>query len=194
MTLTTTNAQAQAYTTVGDGWCRPGGGCNVASFSCRVSGMHKDSSGLAECQNMCDSIPQCVGFAIAEPTYRSAPNRCYVYGTVTTMAGWQDYPQTHTDITRASGTFGVTCRKKASTSTPAMALTNAWGDDSCNRWISAVPSRCDHGNYQANCAKRCDGHVRACADDDDACPTWAAGGECDNNPEYMLMHCCLSCS
>ena len=33
-----------------------------------------------------------------------------------------------------------------------------------------------------------------CADDDDGCKTWAAAGECDKNPDYMLYSCRRSCA
>ena len=33
-----------------------------------------------------------------------------------------------------------------------------------------------------------------CKDEDDRCPQWAAVGECDNNPEYMLGDCRVSCN
>jgi hypothetical protein len=32
-----------------------------------------------------------------------------------------------------------------------------------------------------------------CNDDYDNCPAWAANGECDINPEYMLYNCKKSC-
>merc|ERR1711931_592769 len=28
-----------------------------------------------------------------------------------------------------------------------------------------------------------------CVDDDPNCPSWADGGECENNPDWMLVHC-----
>lgn len=33
----------------------------------------------------------------------------------------------------------------------------------------------------------------SCSDDYDGCPAWAAAGECDINPEFMLYHCQASC-
>merc|ERR1719464_191177 len=33
-----------------------------------------------------------------------------------------------------------------------------------------------------------------CSDDNQMCPVWAANGECEANPGYMLEHCRQSCS
>jgi len=34
---------------------------------------------------------------------------------------------------------------------------------------------------------------QGCVDDSEECAQWAAGGECDNNPGFMLTNCRLSC-
>jgi hypothetical protein len=44
-----------------------------------------------------------------------------------------------------------------------------------NKYISTLPQNSD------------------CKDDYDDCPSWAANGECDINPEYMLYNCKSSC-
>jgi hypothetical protein len=36
--------------------------------------------------------------------------------------------------------------------------------------------------------------IADCKDNDDRCHQWAAMGECDNNPEYMLTDCQVSCN
>jgi hypothetical protein len=33
-----------------------------------------------------------------------------------------------------------------------------------------------------------------CTDSNDQCPGWASSGECSNNPNYMLVSCCVSCN
>jgi ShK domain-like len=33
-----------------------------------------------------------------------------------------------------------------------------------------------------------------CIDAEDQCPQWAAQGECNKNPKYMLVHCRKSCA
>lgn len=30
-------------------------------------------------------------------------------------------------------------------------------------------------------------------DNDEHCPEWASNGECDSNPDFMLLHCASSC-
>eukprot|EP00816_Leptocylindrus_hargravesii_P005350 CAMPEP_0196817522 /NCGR_PEP_ID=MMETSP1362-20130617/61209_1 /TAXON_ID=163516 /ORGANISM="Leptocylindrus danicus, Strain CCMP1856" /LENGTH=121 /DNA_ID=CAMNT_0042195251 /DNA_START=30 /DNA_END=391 /DNA_ORIENTATION=+ len=32
-----------------------------------------------------------------------------------------------------------------------------------------------------------------CIDEEEECPGWATYGECENNPDYMLHYCRLSC-
>lgn len=44
-----------------------------------------------------------------------------------------------------------------------------------NKYIASLPQSAD------------------CEDDYDDCPAWAANGECDINPEYMLYNCKKSC-
>ena len=36
-------------------------------------------------------------------------------------------------------------------------------------------------------------YITVCGDNDDRCEQWAQEGECDNNPEYMLIECRQAC-
>jgi hypothetical protein len=39
-----------------------------------------------------------------------------------------------------------------------------------------------------------DGLAQSCSDDDASCAAWAAASQCQENPDYMLAHCCASCA
>ena len=45
-----------------------------------------------------------------------------------------------------------------------------------------------------NCPVACKACKNKCADHDVECVSWAKGGECSKNPEYMNIYCAKSCS
>ena len=95
---------------VGDGFCRPAG-CDISTSSCRVNGYSKDGSNYHECKTECLNELTCVGFSISNGAY-AHPNRCIVYGTVSSKVGWSSEPNNYFDIQTTSGGNGVDCYKK----------------------------------------------------------------------------------
>eukprot|EP00578_Thalassiosira_sp_NH16_P025821 CAMPEP_0181086912 /NCGR_PEP_ID=MMETSP1071-20121207/6000_1 /TAXON_ID=35127 /ORGANISM="Thalassiosira sp., Strain NH16" /LENGTH=475 /DNA_ID=CAMNT_0023168781 /DNA_START=130 /DNA_END=1557 /DNA_ORIENTATION=+ len=64
-----------------------------------------------------------------------------------------------------------------------------------------VEGECDAHNADGTCDSAEDvaaavpdaAKARACEDKEPECKDWSDMGECDNNPEYMLLHCQISC-
>ncbi|KAL7460273.1 hypothetical protein ACHAXS_000736 [Conticribra weissflogii] len=57
---------------------------------------------------------------------------------------------------------------------------------------------CDANSSDQSCAAPIDqeegtGDDRECVDTNPSCRSWASVGECDNNPNYMLIYCPISC-
>lgn len=47
--------------------------------------------------------------------------------------------------------------------------------------------------FTATVPKTADPNAKPCEDTHDGCKGWASLGECEHNPDYMLMHCPISC-
>lgn len=66
-----------------------------------------------------------------------------------------------------------------------------------------VEGECDAENADGSCdatggdaatvPKTADPNAKPCEDTHDGCKGWASLGECEQNPDYMLMHCPISC-
>ena len=95
---------------IGDEFCRPAG-CDISSSSCRVNGYWKDESNYEECKTECISDLACIGIAVSDDTY-NYPNRCYVYGTVSSKVGWNSYLQNYFDVHTSTGRNGVDCYRR----------------------------------------------------------------------------------
>jgi len=75
---------------IGEGWCRPGG-CDRHHSACRIDGYFKDKSNSAECRTACLQELSCTGYAISTKQFSSAPNRCYVYGNISSTDTFSDW-------------------------------------------------------------------------------------------------------
>lgn len=64
-----------------------------------------------------------------------------------------------------------------------------WG---ANQWIWNHPMR-NYGKYPMRSEKRRLRGNGRCSDSAENCPAWAAGGECQSNPDYMNANCAFSC-
>jgi len=75
---------------IGEGWCRPGG-CDRHHSACRIDGYFKDKSNSVECRTACLQELSCTGYAISTKQFSSAPNRCYVYGNISSTDTFSDW-------------------------------------------------------------------------------------------------------
>ena len=98
---------------MGVGWCRPYG-CEFDDDSCRVNGYYKNDSNYLECKTACINEPACIGFSISDETFEKEPDRCFVYGDISSNiveTGWTAYPQNYNDIHTSNTNEGVYCYK-----------------------------------------------------------------------------------
>ena len=85
----------------------------------------KDSSDNDECKSACENKSACTGFAISNSGYSSAPNRCIIYGNISSVSvdnlpnsdAWIAYTTLPYgfkgfEVDSSSGYSGVRCFKR----------------------------------------------------------------------------------
>nr|XP_006819793.1 PREDICTED: zinc metalloproteinase nas-15-like [Saccoglossus kowalevskii] len=64
-----------------------------------------------------------------------------------------------------------------------------------NKLCSTWANKCDRDPWmQTKCKKTCNLCTEDCVDTNERCASWAADGECQANPTYMLENCKQSCA
>jgi len=113
-----------------------------------------------------------------------------------------------------SCTADVLTTSAAATPDPALTTRAPTCEDNhsdCESWATSGECERNSGYMLSNCKKSCGEcdiatwpptkapvavtpHPCGCVDDNINCPSLAASGECQNNPNYMLYYCKISCN